>query len=107
MIDEDLAAMRAAGLDLDVVTQDNRTFPEGLSPRLDESLLESHRLGIEIVPTVVAYNRHGQETGRVFGWNTAEWRALSGVDGLGEGLRTEARLTALRNSNRSATPRAR
>jgi hypothetical protein len=81
-----LAEMRAAGLPLEVVTQDNPGFPENLSPRHDSDLLESHRLGVEIVPTVVQYDDAGAETARIFGWNTAEWRAMSGVATLGQGL---------------------
>ena len=81
-----LADMRSAGLSLEVVTQDNPAFPADLAPRHDADLAESHRLGIEIVPTVVAYDEAGRETDRVFGWNMAEWRALSGLSGLGAGL---------------------
>ena len=81
-----LAEMRAAGLALDVVTQDEPAFPRGLAPRHDGDLLESHRLGIEIVPTVIAYEEGGGESGRVFGWNRNEWRALSGLNALGEAL---------------------
>lgn len=81
-----LAEMRAAGLPLEVVTQDNPAFPVNFGPRHDADLLESHRLGIEIVPTVIAYDSSGAETERVFGWNTAEWRALTGLPGLAEGL---------------------
>ena len=81
-----LAEMQAAGLPLEVVTQDNPAFPENLSPRHDSDLLESHRLGVEIVPTVLAYDEAGAETARIFGWNTAEWRDLSGLSSLGQGL---------------------
>ena len=81
-----LVEMRAAGLALDIVTQDNPEFPENLAPRHDADLLESYRLAIEIVPTVLAYDDLGRETGRIYGWNTAEWRALSGLSGLGQGL---------------------
>ena len=80
-----LAEMRAAGLTLEVVTQDQPEFPRGLSPRHDSDLMESHRLGVEIVPTVVAYEGD-RETARVFGWNKTEWRELSGLDALGDAL---------------------
>lgn len=81
-----LAEMRAAGLTLDVVTQDEPAFPRGLNPRHDADLVESHKLGVEIVPTLVAYDATGQEQNRVFGWNKAEWRSLSGLKRLGDGL---------------------
>ncbi len=81
-----LVEMRAAGLALDIVTQDNPEFPENLAPRHDADLLERYRLAIEILPTVLAYDDLGRETGRIYGWNTAEWRALSGLSGLGQGL---------------------
>lgn len=81
-----LAEMRAAGLDLDVVTQDAPDFPRGLAPRHDADLAVSHRLRVEIVPTVVAYDDAGVEADRVFGWNKNEWRALTGLNDLGENL---------------------
>lgn len=81
-----LAEMRAAGLALDVVTQDAPAFPRGLVPRHDADLAESHRLGVEIVPTVVAYDDAGGEAGRVFGWNKDEWRNLTGLNALGQDL---------------------
>lgn len=81
-----LAEMRAAGLNLEVVTQDEPAFPRGLAPRHDADLLESHRLGIEIVPTVVAYGADGSEQARAYGWNRADWQALTGLDILGAGL---------------------
>ena len=81
-----LAEMRAAGLDLEVVTQDEPAFPRGLAPRHDGDLAESHSLAIEIVPTVVAFDENGAEASRVFGWNKAEWRALSGLTALGADL---------------------
>lgn len=80
-----LAEMRAAGLDVDVVTQDEAAFPRGLAPRHDADLSESHRLGVEIVPTVVAYDGEA-ETARVFGWNKNEWRSLTGLNDLGRDL---------------------
>ncbi|MEQ9122458.1 MAG: thioredoxin, partial [Alphaproteobacteria bacterium] len=81
-----LAEMRAAGLALDVLTQDEPAFPRGLAPRHDADLAESHRLRIEIVPTVIAYDEGGAERERVFGWNKNEWRALSGLNDLGADL---------------------
>ncbi|MGZ0190679.1 MAG: thioredoxin family protein, partial [Alphaproteobacteria bacterium] len=81
-----LAEMRADGLTLDVVTQDEPAFPRGLAPRHDADLMESHKLAIEIVPTVVAYDDSGTEQSRIYGWNKQEWRTISGLDALAEAL---------------------
>ena len=40
-----LGAIRAAGLPLEVWTQDNPAFPEGLAPLHDADLLKSHAMG--------------------------------------------------------------
>ncbi len=81
-----LAEMRAAGLELEIVTQDEPAFPRGLAPRHDADLLESHRLKIEIVPTVILYDPTGAEQSRTYGWNKADWRAITGLSSLGESL---------------------
>ncbi|MDP9427353.1 MAG: thioredoxin family protein [Actinomycetota bacterium] len=51
----------------------------------DTSLEVSYRLGIETVPTLLRIE-HGAETARVVGWSREQWAALTGADGLGEGL---------------------
>lgn len=81
-----LGAIRAAGLPLEVWTQDNPAFPEGLAPLHDADLLKSHAMGIEIVPTLAAIDDSGHEQARVFGWNADDWRKITGLNGLGEGL---------------------
>ena len=41
---------------LTVVTQDDPSFPEGVPQRIDDTALDiSHRLGIEIVPTLIRF----------------------------------------------------
>ena len=81
-----LGAIRAAGLPLEVWTQDNPAFPEGLAPLHDADLLKSHAMGIEIVPTLAAIDDSGHEQARVFGWNADDWQKITGLNGLGEGL---------------------
>jgi len=80
-----LAEMRAAGLDLEVITQDIPEFPRGLNPRHDDELLESHKLKIEIVPTVIAFDQT-MEISRVYGWNKNDWREITGIDNLGNSM---------------------
>ncbi len=52
----------------------------------DDTTLEmSYRLGIETVPTLLRVEA-GVETARAVGWSREQWVALTGSDGLGEGL---------------------
>lgn len=68
-----------------VVSQDDPTFPAGLSPLDDTSLERSWRQHIETVPTLLRLTG-GVEQGRAEGWVRSEWEALSGVVGLGPDL---------------------
>jgi hypothetical protein len=71
---------------LTVYTQDDPSFPETVPGRIDDTVLDvSHRLKIEIVPTLIRLEK-GREVGRTFGWDRGEWERLSGIAGLGEGL---------------------
>ncbi|MYE00043.1 MAG: thioredoxin [Alphaproteobacteria bacterium] len=79
------AALAASGIALDVWTQDDPAFPESVSGALDEGLERSFRLGVEIVPTLIR-REDGEETGRTWGWDRAEWERLTGLDGLGADL---------------------
>jgi hypothetical protein len=80
-----LAQLAAAG-PMQVYTQDDPTFPETVAARIDDTGLEaSHRLGIEIVPTLIR-RAGGREVARTYGWDRAEWERVSGVGGLGAGL---------------------
>src|SRR5579871_2480939 len=75
---------RRAGIT--VFTQDDPSFPESVPARVDDTGLDvSHRLKIEIVPTVIRLER-GREVARTYGWDRAEWERLSGVAGLGRDL---------------------
>lgn len=80
----DLAA-REAGFK--VYVQDDPGFPARLETVVvdDRALAEAFRHGIEIVPTLVRFE-NGVETARTEGWDIAEWRRVTGIDGLGEGL---------------------
>src|SRR5215831_11351996 len=75
---------RSAGLT--VYTQDDPAFPETVPGRIDDTALDvSHRLKIEIVPTLIRFEA-GREVGRAYGWDRGEWRRLTGVEELGHGL---------------------
>lgn len=75
---------RRAGIT--VFTQDDPSFPETVPLRLDDHELDvSHRLGIEIVPTLIRLE-DGREVGRTFGWDRVEWERLTGVGDLGRDL---------------------
>jgi hypothetical protein len=79
-----LAALAASGA-LTVYTQDDPTFPESVPHEYDTKLDVSHKLKIEVVPTLLR-REGGQEVARTFGWNKAEWRELTGLATLGEAL---------------------
>jgi hypothetical protein len=69
-----------------VYSQDDPSFPSGVAVVHDDRALEqSFRHDIETVPTLVR-TRAGREVGRAVGWVRDEWRALTDVPGLGEGL---------------------
>jgi hypothetical protein len=71
---------------LTVYTQDDPSFPETVSGPIDDTALDvSHRLKIEIVPTLIRFEA-GQEVGRTYGWDRGEWERLSGIAGLGRDL---------------------
>lgn len=71
---------------LAVYTQDDPSFPETVSGRVDDTTLDvSHRLKIEVVPTLIRFEA-GREVGRTYGWDRREWERLSGVAGLGHDL---------------------
>ncbi len=71
---------------LTVFTQDDPSFPETVAARIDDTALDvSHRLGIEIVPTLIRFEG-GREVGRTYGWDRGEWERLSGIAGLGRDL---------------------
>jgi hypothetical protein len=69
-----------------VVSQDDPGFPAGVANVLDDRELEySFHSAIESTPTLVRY-AGGREVERTMGWDVSEWRRITGVAGLGEGL---------------------
>ena len=75
---------RRAGLT--VYTQDDPGFPgNGAVARSRSRPRCSHRLRIEIVPTLIRFEG-GREVARTYGWDRAEWERLTGIAGLGHGL---------------------
>ena len=81
-----LRQLANGGPPLTVYSQDDPTFPEDLPGVIDDrELAESFRHGIEIVPTLIRFE-NGKEVARAIGWNTEEWRQVTGVDTLGIGL---------------------
>ena len=71
---------------LAVYTQDDPFFPETVLTRIDDTALDvSHRLKIEIVPTLIRFEA-GREVGRTYGWDRGEWERLSDIAGLGRDL---------------------
>ncbi|MBV9553372.1 MAG: thioredoxin family protein [Alphaproteobacteria bacterium] len=76
----------AQRLGVQVYTQDDPGFPETVSDRIDDTALDvSHRLKIEVVPTLIRM-AGGQEIDRTYGWDRSEWERVARVTGLGAGL---------------------
>jgi hypothetical protein len=75
----------AARTALTVYTQDDPSFPEGLSPRDDTGLAVSYHHRIETVPTLLRVE-DGVERQRAVGWHRGDWEKLTGITGLGAGL---------------------
>jgi hypothetical protein len=84
MVTPVLAAL-AAGPGVTVYTQDDPTFPDGLAPIHDADLAVSWHTGIDTVPTLFRV-ADGVEVERTVGWSQAEWRRITGIDDLGDGL---------------------
>ncbi len=80
-----LARLRARGLPVRAVVQDDPAHFADLAPVDDTALEASFRHGIESVPTLVRLEG-GAESARVVGWHRDEWRAFLGDDALGGGL---------------------
>src|SRR5437763_9001496 len=75
---------RRAGIT--VFTQDDPSFPDTVpAPVEDIDLGVSHRLKIEIVPTLIRLEG-GREIARTYGWDRGEWQRLTGLAGLGQDL---------------------
>ena len=69
-----------------VFTQDDPSFPEDVAGRIDDTELDmSHRLRIEVVPTLIRM-RGGHEVERTYGWDRVEWERVAGFSGFGADL---------------------
>ncbi|MFT7124264.1 MAG: hypothetical protein ACI9YG_000335, partial [Candidatus Azotimanducaceae bacterium] len=77
MIQPVIAAL-SAGSSLRILSQDNPDFPVGQNVEDDSSLKNSFELKIDIVPTLISYDKEGQQT-RLEGWQRTEWEALTGM----------------------------
>ncbi len=67
-------------------SQDDPAFPNSISGVRDDTELElSYRLEIEVVPTLIQLDA-GRETHRLAGWQRDDWRRLTRLPELGEGL---------------------
>ena len=85
LIEPLLTDLAAAG-PIQVLVQDDPEFAASLpDTHFDQSLEHSWRLNTEFVPTLIRFE-NGQETARTYGWDKAEWRAISGLTDLGEEL---------------------
>jgi hypothetical protein len=72
-------------LGLTVFTQDDPAFPESVDHIHDHDLSVSWHQRIETVPTLLRVV-HGEVVDRTEGWLRDDWRRLSGIADLGEGL---------------------
>jgi hypothetical protein len=69
-----------------IYSQDDPSFPAGLSCIVHDRYLEhSFHLKIEVVPTIIRMEG-GREVAREFGWHKEDWRTITGMHVLGEGL---------------------
>ncbi len=70
---------------LTVYTQDDPTFPEGISAVNDLDLCASWHADIDTVPSLI-FRANGVETKRTIGWVRKDWRELTGIADLGSEL---------------------
>ena len=69
-----------------VYSQDDPGFPERIDGVIDDRELgAAFRHRIEIVPTLIRFE-NGAEVARTEGWDVREWRRITGIADLGEGL---------------------
>ena len=81
-----LATLAQGAGPLTVLVQDDAAYAAGLPGQmLDDTLEQSFHLGIEFVPTLIRM-QGGREVARTHGWHRGDWRSISGLGQLGEGL---------------------
>src|SRR5262245_47223428 len=82
----ELVAPVLAQLDgIEIYSQDDPAFPDGIGAYDDRDLEMSFTLDIDTVPTLLRME-NDREVQRVVGWSREQWEGLTGVAGLGPGL---------------------
>jgi hypothetical protein len=82
----ELVAPVLAQLDsIEIYSQDDPSFPDGIGAHDDRDLETSFALGIDTVPTLLRVQR-GEVVARIEGWQRKQWEQFTGVRGLGPGL---------------------
>lgn len=85
MVEPLLGVLADAG-PLTVLVQDDPAYAAGVpGAEFDATLEQSFRLNAEFVPTLIRM-QGGREVARTFGWHRGDWRDVSGIATLGEGL---------------------
>lgn len=83
---EPLLGVLADAGPLTVLVQDDPAYAAGVpGAEFDATLEQSFRLNAEFVPTLIRM-QGGREVARTFGWHRGDWREVSGIATLGEGL---------------------
>ena len=82
---ESVIAEIASVTPIRVITQDDPAFPASVDREHDDDLAFSWHHEIETVPTLINV-AGGAEVERTVGWSQAEWRQITGIDGLGSAL---------------------
>jgi len=78
--------LRSSNDTVQVITQDDPTFPDGMIDVTDDTTLDlSWHNEIETVPTVVVV-KDGVEVDRTVGWDRPSWETITGVAELGPAL---------------------
>jgi hypothetical protein len=70
---------------IEIYSQDDPTFPDGIGAHDDRDLAVSFALEIDAVPTLLRIE-NGSVTERTEGWDRTRWEKLTGVRDLGSGL---------------------
>ncbi|HEY0846048.1 MAG TPA: thioredoxin family protein [Noviherbaspirillum sp.] len=74
------------GVPLTIVVQDDPSYAAGAATVIhDETLEQSWRLNVEVVPTLIRIE-NGVETERTYGWHRDDWQRMTGRNDLGNDL---------------------
>ena len=86
LVEPVLRDLSARDADFRIYSQDDPDFPAQLPAVVDDRELgEAYRNRIEFVPTLIRFE-DGREVARTEGWDVKEWRRITAIDKLGEGL---------------------